>query len=171
MFESIVLTFVHFRKRTSCPDRDGTNRNGDLNGRRANTAAEGVNQNKFTCAQASLRNHGIICGDKCLRNGSSIGETQQIRDVIDRSMMDDNVFGIGAAADKTKNAIADLKTFDVWPELFDFAGKFKPRYIGGRAERRGYRPILCKISAWLRASALTRTRTSPRSGSGVFYFC
>ena len=90
------------------PERPRRQRARDLHGRRADAAADGVDQHGLAGAEPGLRDHGVPGGDERLGDRRRVGERERIGHARHGVGVRDQLLGVGAAADDAEDAIARL---------------------------------------------------------------
>ena len=133
---------------------------GDLDGRRADAAADGVDQHALAGCEPALGQQGVVRGDERLGDRRGLDEVEVRRDRHRHPLVRHDVLGLPAAADDPEDPVADLeRAGDVRPQRIDLAGILEARDVGRCARRRGYIPRACIRSARFSPQARTRTRT------------
>ena len=85
-----------------------------------------MNQNALAHFHAALRKQGIVRGHEDFRNRGCFGPIKVRRNFREVALRQGDELGLCAAANDSKNAIANLPPARVCTDLNDFAGEFQP---------------------------------------------
>ena len=108
----------------------------DLRGRGADSAADGVDQHPLPRLQAAAGDQRVPGGEKGLGNGGRLDERERLGNGQHFVLVDDDRFGVGAAADQAHDPVARTPAGGARPQRLDFAGVLEAGNVGGPAGRR-----------------------------------
>ena len=86
-----------------------SHRVGDLDGRRADAAADGVDQHAPAGFEPPLGEQGIVRGDERLGDRRRLDEVEVRRDRHRHPLVRQDVLGLAASADDPEDSVADLE--------------------------------------------------------------
>ena len=106
-------------------------------GRRADAAADGVDQDPLARPQPRLGLQGVVRSEEDLGDSRGLLEVEVRGDRHGHPLGRDDVFGLPPAADDPEDPVADLeRPGDARPERLDLAGELQARDVGRHSRRR-----------------------------------
>ena len=110
---------------------------GNLCRRRADAAADGLDQDRLSRAEPTLGNQGIVCGQEDLGNRRRRHEVEVSRDRHCHPLVRYQVLGLRSAGHDPEDTIADLeRPRHVRPKRIDLARVLQPRNVRGNPRGR-----------------------------------
>ena len=95
-----------------------------------------MDQDGFAGAQVSLGPKSVMRGDKDFRHGGSLRPVKVGRDFRQQMLISNNVFGVRAAADQAKDALAGLPSANRRADFRHLASKLHAGNLGRKPGRR-----------------------------------
>jgi hypothetical protein len=102
---------------------------GDLRGRGAHPAANGMDQDPLTRLQPPTRDQSIVCREEGLGDRGRFSERQVRRHRQRFVLVDHDELGLGATADQAHHPVAHLPS-SAATHRFDLAGVLEARNVG-----------------------------------------
>ncbi len=168
VIEAELLRPIELGRGARGAEGDGADGAGDLHRRGPHAAADGADEDALAAAEMADGDHGVVGGDERLGDGGRLGEAEVRRHAREGAAVDHELLGVGAAAGETEDPVArPSSVVTPSPSASTSPANSSPGMSLGESAGAGYMPRRWRRSARLIAVARTRTRTSPRAGSGV----
>ena len=171
MIQSQRPGLLQFRRGPRRAEDGAAHRMGDLDGRRPDATAHGVDQDAFARREMALGQQGIVRGDERLGDGRRLDEIQVRRDRHGQPLVGQDELGLPAPADDPEDPVARLqRARNGRTQRIDLARILQTGDVRRRARRCGiHSPALHEIGPVQPACPNADTDLlAPRLGRGDF---
>lgn len=139
VIEAEIDAALELLSRTRRADHRHAQSASDLDPSRSDAACHGVEQDRLTSLELSLKNHRVVSGEKRLGDGGGFFEGQRLGHAHQLVCLGDDQLGHRTAAEDAHDAVADGQIVDIAADRFDRSRKLETGDVlgdpgGGRVE-------------------------------------